>query len=182
MRITRVQQANKGHLLSTLTAQQLRSDGNRSHQELTANELHICLLGAHGSAVGSGDPERRLRAAHEQGQAEARLSGGAYAAEPGRSTASSPRSLTESAAPAADSGPCELTAPLWQGHISELTVQSDANQDTPTPDSAAALTLRSPVAAHQVHRADLPDLTAASLLSGPATEPNSPPPRGGHGT
>ena len=41
MRITRVQQANKVHLLSTLTAQQLRSDGNRSRQELTANEFHV---------------------------------------------------------------------------------------------------------------------------------------------
>ena len=78
------------------------------------------------------------------------------AAEPGRSTASSPRSLTDSAALAADSGPCELTAPLWQGHISELTVQCDVNQDTQTPASAAALTLRSPASAHQDHRADRP--------------------------
>ena len=182
MRITRVKQANKVHLLSTLNAQQLRSDGNRSHQELTANELHICLLGAHGSAVGSGDHEQRLRAAHEQGQAEARLSGAPCCRARPQHSELTVQHLTDSAAPAADSGPCELTAPLWQGHIHELTVQSDANQDTPTPDSAAALTLRSPVAAHQVHRADQPDLTAALLLSGPAAAPDCPPPRGGHGT
>ena len=86
LRITRVTQANKVNLYSTLTAQQLRSDGNRSNQELTANELPADrqitagpprVLGAHGSAVGSGDHERRLRAAHEQGQAEARLGGSA---------------------------------------------------------------------------------------------------------
>ena len=144
MRITRVQQANKVHLLSTLTAQQLRSDGNRSLQELTANEFHV-----------SWAPTAVLWAVETTSDAyvpytnKAKPKPGSAAhpaAEPGRSTASSPRSLTESAAPAADSGPCELTAPLWQGHIHELTVQNDANQDTPTPDSAAALTLRSPVA------------------------------------
>ena len=84
VRITRVKQANKLHLLSTLNAQQLRSDGNRSNQELSAKlpaDRHSAgphsLLGAHGRAVGRGDHERRLRAAHEQGQAEAGLGGSA---------------------------------------------------------------------------------------------------------
>ena len=36
VRITRVKQANKVHLLSTLNAQQLRSDGNRSKREHSA--------------------------------------------------------------------------------------------------------------------------------------------------
>ena len=85
VRITRVEQANKVHLLSTLNAQQLRSDGNRSEREHSATlpaDRHSSagphsLLGAHGSAVGRGDQERRLRAAHEQGQAEAGLGGSA---------------------------------------------------------------------------------------------------------
>ena len=84
LRITRVTQANKVNLYRTLTAQQLRSDGNRSKREhcatLPAGRQTAgphSLLGAHGRAVGRGDHERRLRAAHEQGQAEAGLGGSA---------------------------------------------------------------------------------------------------------
>ena len=72
LRTTRVTQANKVNLYSTLTAQQLRSDGNRSKREHCATLPEgrqtagpHSLLGAHGRAVGRGDQERRLREAHE---------------------------------------------------------------------------------------------------------------------
>ena len=92
MRITRVQQANKVHLLSTLTAQQLRSDGNRSHQELTANELHVswaptAVLWAV-ETLSDAYVQHTNKAKPKPGSAEV------PAAEPGRSTTSSPCSVT----------------------------------------------------------------------------------------